>query len=406
MHEEILGNLRNHLESELKNNILQFWIDYACDLKKGGFYGYIPDDLAVDGNHNKASVLTARILWTFSAAYGFFREEQYLVMAKRAFEYLAKYFVDKKYGGVYWLLDANGKPADTKKQIYAIAFAVYGLSEYYRATSEPSALSLAIALFSRIEEHAADSCYGGYFEALTREWYAITDMRLSPKDMNVAKSMNTHLHILEAYTGLLRVCDSESLRASLKKLLERMLEKIVAPSSWSFRLFFDMDWTCRSDAVSYGHDIEGSWLLYEAAEVLGDPDLLKRIGAISLRMAENVLLNGTDSTFGGIYNERQETGSDANKEWWPQAEAVVGFFNAYELSRDPRYLDASLKTWNFIDRHLIDRTNGEWFREVSRDGAVVLGGEKAGPWKCPYHNGRMCFEMLRRIDREIAGRKQ
>ena len=239
-------------------------------------------------------------------------------MTKRAFEYIKKYFIDYEYSGFYWLLDCKGHPVDTKKQVYAVAFAIYGLSEYHRATGDTTALALAIELFESLESHACDHQNKGYLEALAQDWSPLADKSLSPKDMNVAKSMNTHLHILEAYTNLLRVWDSPALKNSLKELLEVVLEHIIDSDSWSFKLFFDLYWTSRANITSYGHDIEGSWLIHEAAEVLGDQELLIKAKSVAIHMAQSVQKNGIDTVFGGIYNDRHEAGLDDNKDWWPR----------------------------------------------------------------------------------------
>lgn len=394
-----LKKFQKQIETELKDNILTFWIDKTPDHIKGGFYGYISNDLTIRPDNDKSSVLNFRILWTFSTAYRLYQDEKYLDMANRAFYYVKEYFIDRTYSGVYWLLDSNGRPVDSKKQVYAVAFAIYGLSEYYRATGNSTALSLAIELFESLESHAHDPQYKGYIEALTREWSPLEDKSLSPKDMNVSKSMNTNLHVLEAYTNLLRVWDSSILKYSLKELLEVTMEHIVDSETWCFKLFFDMDWHSYTDTISYGHDIEGSWLIYEAAEVLGDAALLEKAEAIAIRMAQKVQQNGIDPVYGGIYNERNETGLDDKKDWWPQAEAVVGFFNAYQLTGSDSFLEASLDVFSYIEKYIEDRMNGEWFWGVTRDGRNLTSTEKVSPWKCPYHNSRMCFEMIKRIDK-------
>lgn len=388
--------LKEQAENELRSNILDFWCRHAVDNENGGFYGYISGNLDTDALHDKASVLNARILWTFSAAYRLYGDKKYLEMAARAYEYIRDRFINREHMGVYWMLDHTGMPKDTKNQVYANAFVIYGLSEYYRAVGDDSALELAIGLYRTLERHARDKKHGGYLEALACDWSPLSDMSLSEKDMNVPKSMNTHLHVLEAYTNLYRVWKPDELRESLKALLETVLDHIVDSSTWSFRLFFGMDWTPCDDITSYGHDIEGSWLIHEAAEVLGDCALLERAVKTAVNMAESVFQAGVDRKFGGIFNEKHGTSLDDNKDWWPQAEAVVGFFNAWQLSGKGAFLDEALKTWRFIDMYIADRNNGEWRRSVSRDGRPLAGDERISPWKCPYHNSRMCFEIIRR----------
>ena len=400
---EELRSVKNQFHQELRDNILRFWTGHAVDVENGGFHGYITNDLKVTKNAPKASVLNARILWTYSTAYRIFKTDEYLTMAKRAYDYLADHFIDPEYSGVYWMLDYKGKPIDSKKQIYAIAFAIYGLAEYFQATGDQQSLEKAIGLYQAIEEHSYDPENQGYFEALSRDWGLLADMSLSPKDLNVKKSMNTHLHILEAYTQLLRVWKDEALAGKLKELIRITMDRILNRKKDRFQLFFDECWHSQADIVSFGHDIEGSWLLYEAAEVLGDPAVLAEVKPIALRMAENVLEHGIDTQDGGLFYEAEGGRfTDTNKDWWPQAEAVVGFCNAYQLSGEECFLDASFAVWDFIKRRIVDKQYGEWFWGVSKDGKVQDGREKVGPWKCPYHNSRMCFEMMQRLD-EIRG---
>jgi mannobiose 2-epimerase len=392
-----LKEFRLQVEEELKENILEFWINHSRDYDNGGFYGYISKDLKPGYVHDRSSVLNARILWAFSCAYRFYREGKYLEIASLAYEYIKNHFIDKEYSGVYWQLDYKGRPTDTKKKVYAIAFAIYGLSEYYRATSDSEALAYAVDLYRCLERFAHDPEHGGYIDALARDWSRLSDMSLSPRDMNVPKTMNTNLHVLEAYANLLKAWDSDLLRNSLGKLLATTLDRIIDHETWSLKLFFGMDWNHCSNITSYGHNIEGSWLIYEAAGILGNAELLKRTETCCVKMAERVLKDGMDTEYGGIYNDMRGSVLDDNKEWWPQAEAVVGFYNIYQVTGDTAFLDASLKVWEFIRNHIVDRVHGEWFSGVTRDGSGVIGDEKAGFWKCPYHNSRMCFEIIRRI---------
>jgi len=393
----VLNRLKSEVEKELKENILEFWINNAQDNENGGFYGYISRDLKVISDYHKASVLNARILWTFSTAYRLYADEKYLQIAKRAYNYITRHFIDYEYYGVYWQLDHKGRPADTKNQVYSVAFTIYGLSEYYRAVGDAAALELAIKLYESLERYARDRLYGGYIEALERNWQPLSDMSLSDRDMNVPKSMNTHLHVMEAYTNLLRVNDTPVLRESLQSILEIMLERILNHKTNSFDVFFTMNWSSCANVVSYGHNIEGSWLICESAEVLGNPALLEKARKAAVSMAEQVRKDGVDPVYGGIYYEMHDRMLDESKDWWPQAEAVVGFFNAWQVTGDRTFLDESVKIWKFIQNHIIDREYGEWYWGVVRDGSSVTSDEKAGSWKCPYHNSRMCFEIISRI---------
>ena len=397
-----LIRLRKELEIELKGNILSFWIDHTVDRENGGFYGYVSNDLAKHDKSDKAFILNIRILWTFSKAFHIFKDQQYLEMAKRAYDYILNHFWDKEFGGVYWLLDYKGEVKVSKKQTYAQAFAIYGLTEYYRATGIQESLIKAKQLYELMEQHCYDPQYGGYTEAYSADWKALDDRSLSEKDMNVAKSMNTNLHVMEAYTNLLSVWNNDILKSKLRDLVNDTMEHIVDRQTYHFRLYFDEDWTSKSDIISFGHDIEGSWLLYEAAEQLCDALFCKKVKDIALMMAQKVYQQGIDFKQGGVFNEVDHNNIlHAEKVWWPQAEAVVGFFNAYQLSSEVRYLQVALDTWDYIKNNIIDEKQGEWFWDARYANGQYQDEEKAGPWKCPYHNSRMCFEIIARINKMI-----
>ena len=388
------------IERELTDNILSFWMLHAPDEEHGGFRGEIRPDLTVVRGAPKSLVLNARMLWTFASAYRVCGDPAYLRMAERAWEELTARFADERHGGLYWMLDGEGRPLAEKKQVYGQAFAIYAFAEYHRATGQEEALKRAIELFRLLERYGYDPVHGGYVEALARDWSPTDDLSLSGKDLNEKKSMNTHLHVLEAYTNLLRVWPSDELRDKLRELMEVTLAHIVDANTGHFRLFFDEAWRVKSDDISFGHDIEGSWLLTEAAETLGDRELMERVRPVAIRMAEATLCEGVDVD-GGIRNEANPQGlTDPGKDWWPQAEAVVGFFNAFELTGDIRFLDASRNAWTFIQRFLVDREHGEWFWGVHPDGTPDRQKPKVGAWKCPYHNARACFEMKERLTRE------
>jgi cellobiose epimerase len=388
---------REQFERELKDNILDFWLKHTIDEENGGFVGEIDQYMKINPNADKSLVLNARIVWTFATAYRFYKDERYLQLAERAYDYLLEHFEDKEYGGMYWMVDAKGQPSQTKKQVYGQAFTIYALSELFRATGKQAALDKAIELFRLLEKHSYDPVNLGYVEALARNWEATGDLSLSGKDLNEKKSMNTHLHVLEAYTNLYRVWQTEELEKKHKELIEVTLDHIVDPDTAHFKLFFNDEWESKNDHISYGHDIEGSWLLYEAAEVNGDAALLARVKDTAIKMAEATLNEGVDPD-GGMINEADASGyTDTNKDWWPQAEAVVGFYNAYQLTGDEKYKEAALNSWNFIDRYIVDKADGEWFWSVTRDGKPTIGHGKVNAWKCPYHNSRACFEMIERL---------
>ncbi|MEN9917944.1 MAG: hypothetical protein RL662_380 [Bacteroidota bacterium] len=386
-----MNKIMKGFKEELTNNILPFWMDKMVDEMHGGFYGRIDGNNQLHQNANKGVVLNARILWTFSAAYRILKEEKYLEMAHRAYNYLIDYFIDKQYGGVYWELDYKGQVVNSKKQTYAQGFALYGFSEYYRATNNVEALEHAIDIFHLIEEHK-DSSHGGYLEAFMRNWQPIDDMRLSSKDANEKKSMNTHLHILEPYTNLLRVWSSNKMRTAQQELIELFIEKIINKNNFHLHLFFEENWTVKSSMISYGHDIEASWLLYEAAEVLADPVLKRKIEQLSLQIAE--ASREGSLTDGSMIYEKEEEHINKERHWWVQAEAVVGFMYAYKNSSNNSYKESAEKTWQYIQNQLIDKTTGEWHWSRLQDGSINHEDDKAGFWKCPYHNSRMCMEII------------
>jgi len=382
-------------EKEL-DQILDFWIKNAVDNKDGGFVGAIDGVGAIVKNANKGAILNGRILWSFSAAYRFNKNEKYREMADRAFNYLSDHFIDKKNGGVYWELDSKGNPVNRRKQAYALGFAIYGLSEYFMATGNERSLQLAQELFWTIEKYFFDKEFGGYIEALSEDWSPLDDMRLSLKDANEPKSMNTHLHILEPYTNLFRSWRNPILGESIKRLIRVFLDKIIDNETAHFQLFFDYDWTVKSTAVSYGHDIEGSWLLAEAAEELHDKALIEEVNNMAIRMVDATREQGTD-TDGSIFNERDGSHLDTDKHWWPQAEAMVGYVNAWQTSGERKYLDEAERVWNFIKIYIVDKINGEWFWRVDKDGKPYIEDEKTGFWKCPYHNSRALIEVVNRL---------
>ena len=296
------ASLREDLLVEYKN-ILQYWMDRTIDREDGGFLGEVDHLGQSIKEAPKGVVLNMRILWTFSSAYNFLKDERYLEIAHRAYEYLIKYFWDTEFGGVFWSLTHDGQILESRKQVYAQGFAIYGLSEYYRATKKQEALDFSIELFRLIEKYSFDEKHNGYLEAFSREWEPLEDMRLSEKDANSPKTMNTHLHIIEPYSNLYRVWSDELLAKKMKNLVELFLDKIFHPKTGHLHLFFDTDWTVQSNIVSYGHDIEGAWLLCEAAELLADEELLKRVEAAAILIADVTIKEGVASYHSLFYEK-------------------------------------------------------------------------------------------------------
>ena len=389
-------NLKQNMQDVLEQNILSYWIDHVTDKENGGYYGRIDGEDKVHPQAEKGAVMNARILWAFSAAYRVLRKPTYLEAATRAKEYFVEYFLDKENGGAYWSVDYKGNPLDTKKQTYAIGFAIYGFSEYARATGDKEALEIAKKLYHDIEEHAYDSKNNGYIEALTRDWQPIADMRLSDKDENGSRTMNTHLHIIEPYTNLYRVWKDKSLEKSIRNLLDIFTDKLLNKETHHLDLFFDDAWQGKRNIESYGHDIEASWLLHETALVLGDKVVLQKIEQVIRRIA-NAADEGLRPDGSMVYEHWKDTDkSDLQRQWWVQCENIIGHIDLYQYFGYEDSLEKAVHCWNYVQKHLIDAKNGEWHWAVLDDGTINLSDDKAGFWKCPYHNSRMCLELIER----------
>jgi mannobiose 2-epimerase len=389
-------DLCSEFEAELIS-ILNWWIENMVDESSGGFFGRIDGHGKLFTESPKSVILNTRILWTFSAAAKTTHREVDREIADRAFDYMRHHFVDTEQGGLYWMLDFRGRPINNRKQIYAQAFAIYAFAEYYLLTGNNEAKKLAYALFEIIQKISYDPAEGGYFEAFDRSWNTIEDVRLSEKDANEAKTMNTHLHILESYTNLYKIDQNETVGQALESLIRIFLNRFINKDTFHLHLFFNENWDLKSDVISYGHDIEFSWLIVEAASALGNKSLLKEVEEASVKMAQCALEEGVDQD-GALINENHPTDSmDSDKHWWPQAEAVVGFWNIWELTGNEKFRKAAVDCWQFIKKFLKYPDDNEWYWRVNREGIPILSEDKAGPWKAPYHNGRMCIEMLHRL---------
>ncbi len=384
--------LKSEILSDLEGNLLPFWSKYAPD-SSGGFYGELLFDGTPRKEADKGLVLNARILWTFSSAYRLLGDESYKRLANRARDYLLSHFMDREWGGAYWSVHPDGTPADSDKQTYGIAFAIYGLSEHYRATGDEVSLQEAVALYRVLEQYAREPVYDGYIDSFTRDWK--TPDRYGYDGKGIApKTMNTHIHVLEAYTSLFRVWKDEVLSARLAALVRIVTEKMYNPATGHLGLYFDMTWNNLEDIDSYGHDIETSWLLTEAAEVLGDDALLQSVVPVALRLADNALRDGLTPDGAMIY-ERNGAEYQRYLSWWCQAETVVGCLNAWRLTGKEFYYRVSEKTWYWIKKNMIDFEHGEWYGTVSPDNVPDTRGLKCSMWRCPYHNCRMGYEAMR-----------
>jgi len=386
-------DFRREVKEELFR-ILDYWMKFAVEKDGDGFYGVVDDKNVADNRAPKSVVINSRILWTFSAAHQMFPNPAYPVIAKRAYDYIRKYFIDKDYGGVYWSVTSDGKPLQTKKQLYGHAFAIYGLSEYFKINKADEILKTAVDIFDRVIKHGYDNLNSGYIEAFERDWSDTDDYILS-KAPN-SKSMNTHLHLLEAFTNLHRVWKNESSKFHLQHSIEVMLNRIINPTTSSMTLFFTSNWERRSAIISYGHDIEASWLLCEAAEVLGDKAVISECKTTAMQMVIGATKGLAND--GSLNYELDTTDNrlNENKQWWPQTEGMVGFLNAYQLTGKVKYLERSQMVWEFIKKHLIDHDYGEWCGGVSAD-YKIRSCDKVTFWKCPYHNGRACMEIWKRL---------
>ncbi len=390
-----LHTLQSELTTEL-NSILDWWSAHTVDHQLGGFYGKV-DNQNEAFEAPKGLVLNARILYTFSSAYLLNHQPKYLAVATRAYHYLVDFFHDKDFGGFYWSLTPEGEPKETKKQVYGQAFCIYALTEFYKASNHIAALQLAEQTYLLLELHSYDEIFTGYIEAHNRNWQTIDDLRLSEKDQNDKKSMNTHLHVIEAYANLSTVSTNATVKPAIKKLLFNFKKHIICRETGHLQLFFDMDWKVKSSLVSYGHDIEAAWLLLEAAEVIGDEHEIETFRSLALTMT-NAAARGIQNN-GGLIYELDTSNNHLIEEyhWWPQAEAMVGFFNAWQINKDQHTLQKVLNIWAFVKNHIKDTKNGEWFWEVDKALMVMDKEDKAGFWKCPYHNGRACIELIKRI---------
>lgn len=392
-----ISEMQDEMLDVLQNNILKFWLEKMQDNVHGGFYGQMTGKDVLVPTADKGAILNARILWSFSAAYRMLKKPEYLEAAIRAKNYIINHFYDKKFGGIYWSLDYKGKPKDTKKQIYAIGFAIYGLSELNRATGDQEALDYAIRLFETIEKYSFDTHKNGYFEALTRDWQPIADMRLSDKDENERKTMNTHLHILEPYANLYRVWKDERLKKQLGNLIDIFTDKILNKETYHLDLFFDDDWNSKYEIISYGHDIEAAWLIHEAALVLGDKEKLAKVETLIPKIAE-AAKDGLRPNGGMVHEENFTSGvMDYDMQWWVECETVIGYMDNYQYFGNEDAYQIAKRCWQFIKDKLIDKKNGEWYWSIHPDGSINKDDDKAGFWKCPYHDSRMCLEILERF---------
>lgn len=390
--------LVSEVKAHLEQVIIPFWKNLK-DEEYGGYYGYMDYNLSLDKKATKGCILNSRIMWFFSNAYELFKEPCLLEQAKHAYQFMKEHCLDQEEGGVYWLLDYQGNPIETMKHTYNQAFAIYALSSYYKATRDQGALRLALDLFKLIETNCKDEY--GYLEAFDRHWHPIDNHKLSDDKNLLAegklaeKTMNTILHVLEAYTELYQVSNNLEVEKCLMDLLDMVEHKVYNPEKRQLEVFFDSKLQTIADMHSYGHDIEAAWLIDRAALVLGNKERLKRTRCYTAQIAYKV--KEVAISKGGLNNERFNDHIDTTRIWWVQAEGIVGFINAYESTKDKAFLDLARQLWEYIKQNMVDiRPGSEWFWRVDEAGKPDEMAPIVEPWKCPYHNGRMCLEVIRR----------
>ena len=394
--EQRMQKLKKEVSADLTGNLLPYWTKNMVDNVNGGFYGRIDGNEKVYPDEDKGGILNARILWTYSSAYRIYKDTAYLRLANRAKDYIMAHFIDKQYGGAYRSVNAKGEPSDTRKQTYTQTFFIYAMAEYSRATGDKEALKTAKGIFEAFEKYALDKESNGYFEVFSRDWQRTRDKLIGETTINDEKTMNTHLHLMEAYANLYRVWPDKRMAERLRNVVEIFLDHIIDKQTAHLICFMDKNWKRTSMIDSYGHDIEASWLLCESANLLGDPELLARVNKVSLRIAD-AASEGLQPDGSMLYEKDLASGHmPTDRSWWVLSEAIVGYLNAYELSGNEKYLDRSINSWNYTKKHLIDKKNGGWYSGVSESG-VAGRGDKAGFWICPYHNGRMCMEVVERV---------
>lgn len=380
------------IKEHLVNDLIPFWQGLK-DEENGGFYGYLSYDLKLDKKAVKGCILNSRILWFFSNAYMVLGDPSLLESATHAYQFLKEHCVDDEFGGVFWSLTYDGKPEDTTKHTYNQAFSIYALASYYDASKNPEALEIAWKLYDLVESKCKDEY--GYLEAFTRSFEPEENDKLSENGVIAEKTMNTLLHVFEAYTELYRVTKEEKVAKQIRFMMDIIKDKVFNKEIGRQEVFFDRTWNTLIDLYSYGHDIETAWLVDRGLEVLDDEAYTNMLSPITKIITENIYNRAYIDH--SLANESENGVVDTTRVWWVQAEAVVGFLNGYQKQGDKKFLDASVDIWNYIKKYFIDKRNGsEWFWSVKEDHTP---DEKpiVEPWKCPYHNGRMCFEVLRRM---------
>lgn len=383
------------VKAHLLNDIIPFWKNLRDD-EFGGYYGYMDYDLKVDKKAVKGCILNSRITWFFANAYTLLKDESLLEEAKHGFAFMKEHCMDKENGGIFWSMKYDGTPEDTTKHTYNQAFSIYALSSYYEATHDEEALAMAKELFHIIETKCTDEI--GYKEAFDKEFHEVENDKLSENGVIAEKTMNTLLHVFEAYTELYRVAKLPEVKERLEWIMDTFADKVYNPKLHRQEVFFDRNMNTILDLHSYGHDIETAWLMDRGVEILGEKKYEEKMTPITKDLTAEIYKVAFDGH--SLANECEKGVVNVHRIWWVQAETVIGFLNGWQ--KDPsrtEYLDAAKSEWQFIKDHVMDKRQGsEWFWEVDPSGKPYEGRPIVEPWKCPYHNGRMCFEVIRRLE--------
>lgn len=383
--------LKKTFQAELLH-IYGFWKSLYDE--KGGYTGQVDFALHHDANAEKGVILHARILWFFSNVYLSAGEADALFYARHAYEFLMNHAFDREYGGMFWMLDAAGNSLDDMKHTYNQVFCIYGLSSYYLASGDKTALNTAYRLFETVEERCADEY--GYAEAFTRDWQPILNEKLSEDGFQAEKTMNTLLHLIEAYTELYRADGSERVKERLLHALSLAYDKVYDPNTHILGVYFDRRMRSIANVYSYGHDIEASWLIDRALDVLGDFSGAQRLREMNAAIAQKVY--ATAYTGELVYNQSIDGEVDKTRIWWIECESVVGFLNAFQRTGKAEYAEAAQRIWEYTRKNFVDtRAGAEWFYALNEQDSPIESYPVAGAWKCPYHNGRMCLEGMNRL---------
>ena len=368
----------NHLTGDL----IPFW-NNLYDSEYGGFYGSADSDNNINKTSPKSAVLQTRILWFYSSCYKALKDKNLFEYASRQFDFIIKYMIDENDGGIFWDVEYDGKVKDRQKHTYALAFALYSISAYYSVSKNKSAFDAAQRLFNLIERDYKDEY--GYTEVFS----------LDKSVKGSARTMNTLLHIIEAYTEYHAAVNTAESRKALEYSLDLVRTKAYNDDLCRIECNFDEFMNPVGDVLSYGHDIEASWIVYRACEILGNDEILSDLSPKLDKLTQNVISKGfVDNGRNGIYYECKNNIDNTYRSWWVMSEAIVALVHRYNLYKDKQSIYLAENVWDYVKKYFIS-PHGEWHTQVDEKGeAIKSRSGLCGAWKCPYHNGRMCLELM------------